>query len=419
MATLIKEIKMVFSDVTDNHNKVWYGKLFDNGDCLTEWGRIGYDLQSKEFPGAGESFLLKKQKEKERKGYTELKTVNTNVTSSSAPIHNNDLHSIAKNQLIKSSNPTLERLIKRFVDANIHKITSNTKITYNSTTGLFATPLGIVEQIGLDEAKDLLAQMAPMVRNNTFGSAADNLISKYLRLIPQSLGMGRFSAQSIIPDDNALQKQLDLIDSLESSYQATQSAPATPNQSAKPQEQVFEVDLDVLTDQNERNRLEMYFEKSKKCQHGYDNVRVREIFKVKIHDMSKAFEHQTTPVKEVFHGSSQANALSILKSGLKVSPPSTAAIAGKMMGNGLYGAINSTKSLGYTFGRWGQGGVGDSGWLWICDFGMGKIYETHYATHLPHGYDSVWAKAGKSLQNDELVVYRNTQANIKYLMEVK
>ena len=423
MSTLVEEVKLVFADVTDNHNKVWYGLLYDNNDCETRWGRVGYDLQSKMFPSAGRHFLEKKKSEKLKKGYTELKTIGavTSSISSGATVKNSDLQQIARTQLIKSSNPTLERLIKRFVDANVHKITSSTQITYNSTTGLFATPLGIVTMEGLTEARDLLAQLAPMIRNRKFGSNADALLSKYLRLIPQHLGMGRFSTETVIPDDNAIQKQNDLIDSLESSYQATQNnpTPATPDKNSKPQEQVFRVDLDVLTDQSERARLDRFFETSKKRMHGYDNVRVREIFKVTVHEMANGFERKTAPIKEVFHGTSQANCLSILKSGLKVSPPSTAAIAGKMFGNGIYGAINSTKSLGYTYGRWGQGSGGDAGWLFICDFAMGKVYETQYSCGKPSGYDSVWAKAGSSLHNDELIVYRNNQVNIRYLLECK
>lgn len=420
MATLIKEVKLIKTEVGENNNKWWTGQLFDDGTVKATWGRVGYSGDSGEWQG-GDDYLQKKFREKLKKGYTELKTVGavTATQGSGTVVKNSDLHQIAKSQLIKSSNPTLERLIARFVQANVHKITSSTQITYNSTTGLFATPLGIVTIDGLVEARDLLAKLAPIVRGQKFNSEADALLSKYLRLIPQHLGMGRFSCQSVIPDDNAIQKQNDLIDSLESSYQATQAAPVAPNQPQKAQEQVFKVDMDVLTDQNERNRLDRYFETSKKRMHGYDNVRVKEIFKVNIHEMTNAFEARTTPIKEVFHGTSQANCLSILKSGLKVSPPSTAAIAGKMFGNGIYGAINSTKSLGYTYGRWGQGGVGDSGWLFICDFAMGKIYETRNSCSPQHGYDSVWAKAGSSLSNDELIVYRNQQVKIKYLLECK
>lgn len=422
MATLIKEIKLIKSEVETNNNKWWTGMLYDDGTVKATWGRVGYAGDEGEWSG-GQSYLDKKIKEKLKKGYTEVKTVGNVVAAkgSGDVVKNRDLHEIAKTQLIKSSNPTLEKLIKRFVEANVHKITANTQITYNSSTGLFATPLGVVTMEGLTEARDLLADLAPIVRKGSFGGDADKLLSKYLRLIPQNLGMGRFNTQSVIPDDNALQKQMDLIDSLESSYQAMSSQPATPNAPAKKQEEVFKVDLDVLTDNAERNRLDRFFEASKKRMHGYDNVRVREIFSVNIHEMTNHYEGKTTPHQEVFHGTSQANCLSILKSGLKTSPPSTAAIAGKMFGNGIYGAINSTKSLGYSYGRWGQGGVGDSGWLFICEFAMGNIhYPSSTCSRPPAGHDSVWAKAGKTgLANDELIVYRNSQVKIKYLLECK
>lgn len=429
MATLVKEVRLIMAEngidpdtgKPQNHYKYWNAKLYDDDTVAAEWGRVGKVAGSDTWDG-GQKYLDKKVREKIKKGYSEQKTIGEAVASadSGSVVKNSDLHSIARAQLVKSSNPTLERLISRFVQANVHKITSSTQITYNSATGLFTTPLGIVTMDGLVEARDLLADLAPLVRGRKFGTQADTILCKYLRIIPQSLGMKRFSTDTLIPDDSALQKQLDLIDSLESSYQATQSAPvtATPT-TAKPQEQVFKVDLDILGDAAERDRLVKYFERSKKSMHGYDNVRVREIFKVTVQDMVHNFERNTSPIKEVFHGTSQANCLSILKSGLKVSPPSTAAIAGKMFGNGIYGAINSTKSLGYTYGRWGQSSGGDAGWLFICDFAMGKIYETQYSCQPQHGYDSVWAKAGSNLRNDELIVYRNGQANIKYLLECK
>lgn len=420
MANLIKEVKLIKTEVGENANKFWYGFLYDDGSVRAEWGRVGYSGDSGEWQG-GDSYLEKKIKEKIKKGYTELKTVGSVTASqgSGAVVKDSDLHGIAKTQLLKSSNPTLERLIKRFVDANVHKITSSTQITYNSTTGLFATPLGIVTIDGLTDARELLAKLAPRVRSRNFGADTDSLLSKYLRLIPQHLGMSRFSTESVIPDDNAIQKQNDLIDSLESSYQAMQASPTPKADAKKSAEQVFKVDLDVLNDSVERNRLDRFFEDSKKRMHGYDNVRVKEIFKVTLHDMANVFENNTKPLKEVFHGTSQANCLSILKSGLRVSPPSTAAIAGKMFGNGIYGAINSTKSLGYSYGRWGQGGAGDAGWLFVCDFAMGKTYTTQSTCGSQQGYDSVWAKAGHTLHNDELIVYRNTQVNIKYLLECK
>lgn len=432
MATLIKEVKLIFVEngidpetgkPLNNNNKYWLGKQFDDGNWSAEWGRVGCaNPDSGTWPDSKKS-MDSVVRSKIKKGYTEAKTIGAVSASSSGgtAVKDANLHAQARQDLLKNANPTLEKLIKRFVDANVHKITTSTQITFNSTTGLFATPLGIVTPDGLTDARDLLASLAPFVRKSKFTAEADALLCKYLRLIPQSLGMKRFTVQTLIPDDNALQKQSDLIDALESSYQAMQTAP-TPTAGSKPAaSQVFKVDLDVLKDYNERKRLEKFFEGSKKRMHGYDNVHVQEIFVVNIHEMTNGYENHTKPHQEVFHGTSQANCLSILKSGLKVSPPSTAAIAGKMFGNGIYGAINSTKSLGYTFGRWGQGGTGDAGWLFVCDFAMGKteVVQNSQSRGASRGYDSIWAKAGYALHNDELIVYRNSQVKIKYLLECK
>jgi poly [ADP-ribose] polymerase len=419
MANILREVRLIKTEVKTNNNKFWNGVLYDDGTVKAEWGRVGYSGDNGEWDG-GEKYLDKKLKEKMKKGYSEQKTIGVANTagSNSASVKNGELSSIAKSQLVKTSNPTLDKLIDRLVKANVHRITANTQITYNSTTGLFATPLGIVTMEGLTEARDILADIAPFVRGSKYGDKLDALVSKYLRIIPQNVGM-KLRVERLLPDDNSIQKQNDLIDSLESSYQAMQATPAVKSDVTKKLESVFNVDMDVLNDDRTRDRLTKWFEKSKKSMHHYDKVKVREVFVIKIDEMDRAYDRNIPNPQEVWHGTSQANCLSILKSGLKTSPPSTAAIAGKMFGNGIYGAINSSKSMGYTFGRWGQGGTGDSGWLFVCDFAMGKTYSTRSSCHKPSGYDSVWAKAGGNLYNDELIVYKNNQCNIRYLLEVK
>ncbi len=64
---LLKKITMECTE--DGHFKQWTGHLFDNNLVVCEWGPIGGNTQSKSFPNAGEIFLDKKVKEKERKGY--------------------------------------------------------------------------------------------------------------------------------------------------------------------------------------------------------------------------------------------------------------------------------------------------------------------------------------------------------------
>src|SRR5208282_2126465 len=150
---------------------------------ITRWGRVGYDLQSKTFSGVGESFLLKKKAEKMsgRKGYTEARIISTENTGSAArPVAVvSNLHEIAKSQLLKSSSPILDRLIDRLVKSNVHKITSSTNIVLNDATGLFQTPLGIVTPDAIIEARSLLADAVPYVKNGKYGEQLNSIVSKY------------------------------------------------------------------------------------------------------------------------------------------------------------------------------------------------------------------------------------------------
>lgn len=414
-----KTVTLIMSDVEDNSNKVWIGELHDDDTVITKWGRVGYDMQSKSFPSAGESFLIKKEKEKIKKGYAYPRTVGGFSQDATKVVRSDNLSLIAKQQLARN-NPQLSALIDRLVQANIHNITSQTNIVYNASSGLFQTPLGIVDQGGIDEARSLLVEIK---KNLLKPESLKGIVSQYLMIIPQDVGM-KINIKALFPDDTAVQKQANILDSLEASYKAVISAPKAADGAAPEPEKVFEVDLDICKDDAQRQRLIKYYEDSKKRMHGYDHVKVREVYQVKVNEMHQGFVSKGLSmgnIVEVYHGTSQANLLSILKSGLKVSPPSTAYIAGKMFGNGIYGAINSSKSLGYTFGRWGGSSSGDSGWLFVCDFAMGKIYEPNGTCSGPTaGNDSVWARAAKCrLAHDELIIYKNHQVNIKYLLECR
>lgn len=432
MAKLIERVKLICSSVEKNNNKVWIGDLYDNGDVITRWGRIrdaGVSLEDqldcKTFPGAGESFLRRKEQEKlrpkkDKESYTRARTID-DVSSGpvAAKVQNqSSLQAIAREQLAKN-NPELSRLIDKLVQANIHNIVSQTSLQYNSATGLFQTPIGVITQDAIDEARNLLVEIKRCMINKCI--TLSQLVNSYLRIIPHDVGM-RLTIDSVFPDLEAIKKESDILDSLEASYKTVVASP--PQQDDKPSkpvaEKVFEVDFDMLSDSAERERLEKWFRSSKKSMHGYGNIKIQQIFSVRIVDMDSAFNRALGNNTEVYHGTSQANLLSILKSGLKTSPPSSAYIAGKMFGNGIYGAINSSKSLGYTYGRWG-GTTGDSGWLFVCDFAMGKVHYPNQTCSRPAtGCDSVWARASQcGLCHDELIVYQNNQVNVKYLLECK
>lgn len=63
--------KITLECVDGEHSKTWVGELYDDDTVITRWGRLDAEvLQSKMFPGAGEDFLNKKEKEKLKKNYT-------------------------------------------------------------------------------------------------------------------------------------------------------------------------------------------------------------------------------------------------------------------------------------------------------------------------------------------------------------
>lgn len=421
MAKVIKEIRLILADIGANSNKFWTGKLFDDNTVITEWGRVGKTAQSKTFPGRGQAFLEKKKFEKEKKGYSELKTVATN--SVSEVNHNGNLKELAREQ-IKVGNPVLQSLVDNLVAWNIHQITSSTQITYNASTGLFSTPLGIVTQDAIEDARNLLAGIKSKYDARVKDREFNSFCNQYFRLIPQDVGM-KFNVDLIFGGANAFQKQSDLLDSLASSYAALKSAPVqgdTQKQKTA-SEQVFNVDLE-LVDDGTFTRIVKKYVNTRKDSHVCSHLKVRKAYKVRIGSMADPFA-KVAPVvgnvQELWHGTKKANLLSILKSGLRVSPPSTAAIAGKLYGNGVYFASDSTKSLNYSYGYWHGGQRESHCFMFLASVALGKQYiaNRNRSERYPvKGYDSTWAKGGLSgVINDEFIVYQNNQCNLEYLVE--
>ena len=137
MATLVKEVRLIKAENgTDpktgkliNSYKYWNGKLYDDESWTAEWGRVGCENpESGTWNGARKFESKVKEKLGPKKGYTEQKTIGeaTASVSPASVVKNSDLHTIARAQLLKSSSPVLDRLIKRFVDANVHNTTLRT-----------------------------------------------------------------------------------------------------------------------------------------------------------------------------------------------------------------------------------------------------------------------------------------------------
>lgn len=135
--------------------------------------------------------------------------------------------------------------------------------------------------------------------------------------------------------------------------------------------------------------------------------------------------------KLLWHGSRTENWWGILRSGL-VLRPTNAIINGKMFGYGLYFAPKARKSVRYTSLRGSTYAHGSSsfGFLSLYEVAYGKPYDVDSnmgcgdmtwtkLQKVAPGCCSLYAHAGRVLQNDEIIVYREDQTTIRYLVELK
>lgn len=128
----------------------------------------------------------------------------------------------------------------------------------------------------------------------------------------------------------------------------------------------------------------------------------------------------------LWHGSSTGNWWGIMQEGLKIRRGNAVA-HGTMFGHGIYFAPKAKKSIGYTslMGSYWNHGREKSGFIALFEVGVGNPYYTKsakpdmtYEELCRYGEDSLWAKEGHSLRNDEVIVYQEKQATIRYIVEI-
>ena len=135
--------------------------------------------------------------------------------------------------------------------------------------------------------------------------------------------------------------------------------------------------------------------------------------------------------KLLWHGSRNENWMSIISNGLILNP--NAVITGKMFGYGIYFGLQSRKSFNYTSynnSYWAHGNS-DTAFMGLYSVHYGnpyivsnfdsKYYNFNYDKLRKEGnFDCLHADSRKGmLRNDEIIVYREDQLDIKYIVELK
>jgi poly [ADP-ribose] polymerase len=455
MSNVIRHQKFVSVDVgyaakSENphllgSNKVWECLVHDNGDFEAIYGKVGgtmsHDVKPLGSVAAANAYADKKIKEKTKAKtdpktgmvtqYDEVTTVETNGFQPAVKTARSDLSRIAKAQ-ISHSNPIVADLIDRLAKANIHDILewskkTHSNLTYNDTTGLFSTPLGIVEQSVIDDARGILVEIGDfVVAGNYEDDAFIQALNKFMKKIPQDRGYGKLSTQTMFPDLSSVQQMNAVLDSLQASLQMALAPPTDGKPVVVDEPRVFEVDLQLVEDGKEIDRLRKLYRDTKLDMHVAAYLDLKRAFTVDIRTMREAFEPVAAKLGnlvEAWHGSRTANLLSILRQGLIVPPANAPHCTGRLYGPGAYGALHSTKSLNYSLGGvWDNGKRDENCYMFRMDMAMGRVFHPTAREAGPYpkpGYDSIWAKGGVSpgVRNDELIVPKVSQCNLKYLLE--
>ncbi len=417
VSSVLDSCTLIYVEVGENSNKVWRGSLLNDGTFLAEWGRVGNTLQSKHHcmgsVALAQSKLERTKRQKIRKGYTQAQLVNGDIKKTSV-IQPDELEAIASKQIKHGRDPRSKELIRYLVKSNIHQITSQTDISYNAATGGFKTPLGAVTPSAIAHARQYLVQIVATRQGNKY--KLRQLLSKYLRLIPQNLGYKLDESQFTSPQE--IQRQYEILNALDAAVTHDY------NQNA-----VFECAIDRVPGSTAEGKktfrwINNLYKSTSNQNHVAAKYKLRRVYQLDIPSMRKAFaiqEQEIGNVKLYWHGTKASNLLSILKQGLIIPSANAAQCTGRMFGNGIYGSEQSTKALNYATNYWNPSGDDeDRVFMLLCDFAMGKEYRPQsYSRNFPvRGYDSTYIAPGAaSTINQESIVYSIEQVNIKYLCE--
>jgi len=443
-----KETHMLVNATGDtNHNKFWKCTYYDSGDVEIEFGRIGKTSTKGVHRGVGHSWMINKMDSKKRgkrnkktgqyEPYTEIDVMDgTGVKTGGGvkTVAKRELATIATKQ-IEHSSPQTAKLIKWLADVNRHNIHKATggQVTWDASKGVYTTPLGIVPPSSISEARTLLNSIADHVanandrkhrdyRNWTDRTFVKN-VERYLTIIPHDLGM-RWSPQNFVPNVSAVQKENGVLDALDASY-VTATTVKTDGKKApkKADPKLFETKLTIVEDGKVIDRIKKKYRSSLNRNHYRTyNMKLVKVWQVEVGEMSRAFDNygrKLGNIKELWHGSVCSNLLSILKVGLIIPPANSSHCTGRYFGNGIYASDQSSKALNYATSFWGQKDIGRY-FMFLVDFAMGREYipPRGGVCNCPPGYNSMFAKAGRSgVQNNEMIVYKTSQANLKFLCE--
>ena len=391
---------------TANNNK--YYNLFPEGDQFrVEYGRVDATKTTAYYPMSKWDAQIKS---KLKKGYQDVTDLKKDLVEE-----------------ISSANPEspYKEIENAAIKAIVEKLQSLARETINKN---YTVKASAVTQDMVDAAQKIIDELA---NNSTTVEEFNANLLKLFTVIPRKMSDVRYYLADKTEDfSKIITKEQDLLDVM--CGQIYVKPEIEPTVTVEKKQQTILEELGLVVEEATRDDIALIKTLMKESADKFRNA--WRVTNLKTQERFDKFvnENDIKDKRLLFHGSRSENFWSIIKTGL-VLRPTNAVITGKMFGYGVYYAPKCAKSIGYTSlsgSYWARGG-NNTAYMALFDVAYGtpydvynfdsKYYNLDYnkLQQFKSGANCLHAHADKGmLRNDEIVVYKEDQMTIKYLIEI-
>lgn len=394
--------------VTANNNNKYY-RMIPHGDTFSvEYGRVGASCQKASY---SMSQWDKKYNEKVKKGYVDQTHLVQDLIQKEEPTTKDGYKEIV--------NKAIAEIVERLQSMAKQKIQQNYKVSSQQVT-----------QAMVDEAQKVIDKLM----NSTKVKEFNIILLELFGVIPRKMSNVKdYLASNETDFARILKDEQDLLDVMrgqvvQHTVDNSKSEATTEEEKGETILEAMGLEFEEVTDEDVAMIKSLLGDCRDKF---YKAWRVKNIKTQKRFD-DFVEKEKVSKTKLLWHGSRNENWWSIINTGL-VLRPTNAVITGKMFGYGIYYAPKARKSLGYTSlsGSYWARGNSNSAFMALMDVAYGKPYDVHsfdskyYNFNYERlqqtcpGANCLHAHAGAMLRNDEIIVYKEEQCTIKYLVELR
>jgi|688.fasta_scaffold70595_5 poly [ADP-ribose] polymerase len=416
----------VDNGMTANSNKVYIMEELTDGRIKCEYGRVGKSLVTEYKPSSKWDSVLK-QKLSKTKGYTDVTDLLAEPVIDESKPTDNKVDNI-KDEIVRKLIDELMSFANKSIQRNYkvsQEVVSEQQVT--AAQEIISNISGLI-QIGVDikHINDMLLKLYTIIPRRM-----DNVKDHLFRDISNDVTLT--NAQRLLDNEqSALDTMAGQVELIKQQREADKKAAEAEEKGVE--EVVEEV---TILDQmglsveveNDTETLELINKLM-----GPNVNQLKRVFKVVNNKTQKVFDKHMDKVEVkkkrlYWHGSRNENWFNILQTGLLIRP-SGAVHTGSMFGDGIYFADKAQKSIGYSSLRgsyWAHGGD-NKAFLALFDVHLGKQKEIlHHDSSCyklskkvldNEGFDSVFAKGGADLRNNEYIVYNAAQCTVSHLIEI-